>query len=339
MAIQKKHAKHGSKCPETIRNRPRRLDAPLDAPRLEKVWHRLRPCGETLRQTVFHPQRQTSEAEEAETGGKNHGFKNGFIMFHLIYHMKEFVEIDATTFLMLKSPPRPARPKAPHVPLGHVWWHRHGMSFMQIPCHVIHGHDAAVMARHPVFRHDMSYMDMPWSLSHGTSCYVPISCDHDMTSSTWSRSCSPLMFNHSFLEDWFHNSFRFRRAGRLSILAVKMWNGGIYTWVLLPSTALFGQLPSHLGAIKLWGPIPPSRFLQISSLLSWSLADQGTHLSSLAFLRGPDSELMLMLHEFGTPMTGMQVHGGKRNHDSNMTHMGNMANKHEYPRSLTWQAW
>ena len=46
-----------------------------------------------------------------------------------------------------------------------------------------------------------------------------------------------------------------------------------------------------------------------------------------------------MLHEFGTPMTGMQVHGGKRNHDSNMTHMGNMANKHEYPRSLTWQAW
>ena len=145
--------------------------------------------------------------------------------------MKEFVEIDATTFLMLKSPPRPARPKAPHVPLGHVWWHRHGMSFMQIPCHVIHGHDAAVMARHPVFRHDMSYMDMPWSLSHGTSCHVPISCDHDMTSSTWSRSCSPLMFNHSFLEDWFQNSFRFRRAGRLSILAVKMWNGGIYNGI------------------------------------------------------------------------------------------------------------
>ena len=90
-------------------------------------------------------------------------FFNGANQHHLFRHskgqayqkinMKEFVKIDATTFLMLKSPPpRPARPKAPH-----------GMSFMQIPCHVIHGHDATVMARHPVFRHDMSYMDMPWS--------------------------------------------------------------------------------------------------------------------------------------------------------------------------------
>ena len=96
--------------------------------------------------------------------------------------------------------------------------------------------------------HVMSYMDMmpqswqdipcsdmtchTWTChGHGTSCHVPISCDHDMTSSTWSRSCSPLMFNHSFLEDWFQNSFRFRRAGRLSILAVKMWNGGIYNGI------------------------------------------------------------------------------------------------------------
>ena len=235
---------------------------------------------------------------------------------------------------MLKSPPpRPARPKAPH-----------GMSFMQIPCHVIHGHDATVMARHPGFRHDMSYMDMPWS-------WHVMPCSHLMW--PWHDK---LHMKQVMLPTHVQPFISWRLVSKLLSVSkswpplspcgenVKRWNLQWHwtlphVWVLLPSTALFGQLPSHLGAIKLWGPIPPSRFLQFSSLLSWSLADQGTHLSSLAFLRGPDSGLVLMLHEFGTPMAGMQVHGGKRNHDSNMTHMGNMANKHEYPRSLTWQAW
>ena len=95
--------------------------------------------------------------------------------------MKEFVKIDATIFLMLKTPPRPARPKAPHVPLDM--------------------YDDTGMARLSCKFHDMSYMDMmprswqdipcsdmtchTWTChGHGTSCHVPISCDHDMTSST-----------------------------------------------------------------------------------------------------------------------------------------------------------
>ena len=245
-------------------------------------------------------------------------------------------------FWCWKAPPRPARPKAPHVPVGHVWWHRHVFHANSMSCHtwtwchghgktsrvqtwhVIHGH-AMVMARHAMFA---SHVTMTWQAPHeaghapnsfSTIHFLKIGFKLLSVSKSW----PPLYPCGENVKRW-----------------NLQWHWTLpHFWILLPSTALFGQLPSHLGAIKLWGPIPPSSFLQISWLLPWSLADQGTHLSSLAFLRGPDSGLVLMLHEFGTPMTGMQVHGGKRNHDSNMTHMGNMANKHEYPRSLTWQAW
>ena len=178
-----------------------------------------------------------------------------------INKMKEFVKIDATTFLMLKSPP----PKAPHVPLGHVWWHRHGMFFMQIPCHVIHGHDATVMARHPVFRHDMSYMDMPWS-------WHVMPCSHLMW--PWHGK---LHMKQVMLPTHFQPFISWRLVSKLLSVSkswpplypcgenVKRWNLQWHWtlphfWILLPSTALLGQLPSHLGAIKLWGPIPPSSF-------------------------------------------------------------------------------
>ena len=178
-------------------------------------------------------------------------------------------------------PPRPARPKAPH-----------GMSFMQIPCHVIHGHDATVMARHPVFRHDMSYMDMPWS-------WHVMPCSHFMW--PWHDK---LHMKQVMLPTHVQPFISWRLVSKFLSVSkswpplspcgenVKRWNLQWHwtlphVWVLLPSTALFGQLPSHLGAIKLWGPIPPSRFLQISSLLSWSLAVPTVpNMASMAKLHG-----------------------------------------------------
>ena len=141
--------------------------------------------------------------------------------------MKEFVKIDATTFLMLKSPPPdlPAQ-KPPMSPLD--MYDDTGMSFMQIPCHVIHGHDATVMARHPVFRHDMSYMDMPWSW-HFMPCSHLMWPWHDKLH--MKQVMLPTHFQPFISWRLVSNSFRFRRAGRLSILAMKMWNGGIYNGI------------------------------------------------------------------------------------------------------------
>ena len=84
--------------------------------------------------------------------------------------MKEFDKIDATTFLMLKTPPDLPAQKPPMACLSCKF---HVMSYMDMM---------------PQSWQDIPCSDMTchtWTChGHGTSCHVPISCDHDMTSST-----------------------------------------------------------------------------------------------------------------------------------------------------------
>ena len=89
-------------------------------------------------------------------------------------NMKEFGKIDATTFLMLRSPPRPARPKAPLDMYDDT-----GMACFSCKCHVM-----SYMDMMPRSWQDIPCSDMTchtWTChGHGTSCHVPISCDHDI---------------------------------------------------------------------------------------------------------------------------------------------------------------
>ena len=90
---------------------------------------------------------------------------------YLQSNMKEFVKIDATTFLMLKSPPPDLPAQKP--PMACLSCKFHVMSYMDMM---------------PQSWQDIPCSDMTchtWAChGHGTSCHVPISCDHDMTSST-----------------------------------------------------------------------------------------------------------------------------------------------------------
>ena len=117
-------------------------------------------------------------------------------------------------FWCWKAPPQTCPPKSPPCPR----W----TCMMTPACLSCKFHVMSYMDMMPRSWQDIPCSDMTchtWTChGHGTSCHVRISCDHDMTSSTWSRSCSQLIFNHSFLEDWFQTPFGFEElAASLSL--------------------------------------------------------------------------------------------------------------------------